>query len=50
MSHLKPQAKIALVVVGALAVIFGLRTLATYGIIPTPGIMKALVPQKGRAA
>lgn len=46
MAHLKPQAKIALVVVGALAVIFGLRTLATYGIIPTPGIMKALVPQK----
>lgn len=44
--HLKPQAKILLVVVIAVVAIFGLRTLAQYGIIPTPGIMKALVPQK----
>ena len=44
--HLKPQAKILLVVVGALVLFFGLRTLAQYGIIPTPGIMKALVPQR----
>ena len=46
MAHLKPQAKIGLLVIGAFALIFGLRTLATYGIIPTPGIMKSLVPQK----
>lgn len=46
MSHMKPQAKIGLFVIAALVVFFGLRTLATYGIIPTPGIMKALVPQK----
>ena len=46
MAHLKPQAKILLVVVAAFALIFGLRTLASYGIIPTPGIMKAIIPQK----
>lgn len=46
MAHLKPQAKIGLFVVAGLVIFFGLRTLATYGIIPTPGIMKALVPQK----
>jgi OOP family OmpA-OmpF porin len=44
--HIKPQAKIALVVVLALGAIFGLRFAAEHGLIPTPGIMKALVPQK----
>jgi outer membrane protein OmpA-like peptidoglycan-associated protein len=44
--HIKPQAKIALVVVLVLGVVFGLRTAAEHGLIPTPGIMKALVPQK----
>ena len=43
---LKPQAKLALIVVGGLALVFGLRTLASYGIIPTPGFAKALVPQR----
>jgi hypothetical protein len=46
MAHLKPQAKILLLVVAGAVLVFGLRTLAQYGIIPTPGIMKALVPQK----
>lgn len=44
--HLKPQAKILLVMAIGAAVFFGLRTLATYGIIRTPGFMRALVPQK----
>ena len=44
--HIKPQAKIFLVVVLVLGVVFGLRTAAEHGLIPTPGIMKALVPQK----
>jgi OOP family OmpA-OmpF porin len=44
--HIKPQAKIFLVIVLVLAVVFGLRTAAEHGLIPTPGIMKALVPQR----
>ena len=44
--HIKPQAKIFLVVVLVIAVVFGLRFAAQNGLIPTPGIMKALVPQK----
>jgi OOP family OmpA-OmpF porin len=44
--HIKPQAKIFLVIVLVLGVVFGLRTAAEHGLIPTPGIMKALVPQK----
>jgi OOP family OmpA-OmpF porin len=44
--HLKPQAKILMVIVVAVVVFFTLRTLAQYGIIPTPGIMKAFVPLK----
>jgi OmpA-OmpF porin, OOP family len=46
MTKIKPQAKIFLVVVILLGVVFGLRTAAEHGLIPTPGIMKALVPQK----
>src|SRR5277367_2803449 len=46
MAKIKPQAKIFLVVVIILGVVFGLRTAAEHGLIPTPGIMKALVPQK----
>ena len=46
MQRIKPQAKIFLVVVILLGVVFGLRTAAEHGLIPTPGIMKALVPQK----
>jgi OmpA-OmpF porin, OOP family len=44
--HIKPQAKIFLVIVLVVGVVFGLRTAAEHGLIPTPGIMKALVPQK----
>jgi OOP family OmpA-OmpF porin len=44
--HIKPQAKIALFVICGLALIFGLRFAASQGWIPTPGIMKALIPQK----
>jgi OmpA-OmpF porin, OOP family len=44
--HIKPQAKIFLVVVLVLGVVFGLRTAAEHGLIPVPGIMKALVPTK----
>src|SRR6202790_4030510 len=44
--HIKPQAKIFLVIVLVLGVVFGLKTAAEHGLIPTPGIMKALVPQK----
>jgi OmpA-OmpF porin, OOP family len=43
--HIKPQAKIFLVIVLVLSVVFGLRTAAQHGWIPTPGIMKSLVPQ-----
>jgi len=46
MAHIKPQAKIFLVIVLVLGVVFGLKTAAEHGLIPTPGIMKALVPQK----
>jgi OOP family OmpA-OmpF porin len=46
MAHLKPQAKIGLFVIAGLVIFFTLRTLATYGIIPTPNIMKAVVPQR----
>jgi len=44
--HIKPQAKIFLVIVALLAIVFGLRTAATNGWIPTPGILKSVVPQK----
>jgi OmpA-OmpF porin, OOP family len=44
--HIKPQAKIFLVIILVLGVVFGLRTAAEHGLIPTPGIMKALVPNK----
>lgn len=46
MAHIKPQAKIVLVVVVVAVGFLFLRFLAQNGIIPTPGIMKALVPQK----
>jgi outer membrane protein OmpA-like peptidoglycan-associated protein len=43
--HVKPQAKILIVVAVGVIAFFGLRSLAYHGIIKTPGIMKALVPQ-----
>lgn len=46
MAHIKPQAKIFLVIIAGLAVVGALQQLASHGIIPTPGIMKSIVPQK----
>jgi outer membrane protein OmpA-like peptidoglycan-associated protein len=46
MTRIKPQAKIFLIVIALVAVFFGLRTAAEHGLIPTPGVMKALVPQR----
>jgi OmpA-OmpF porin, OOP family len=46
MAKIKPQAKIFLTIILVLGVVFGLRTAAEHGWIPTPNIMKALVPQK----
>lgn len=45
-THIKPQAKIFLVAILVVGVVFGLRTAAEYGLIPTPGIAKSLVPQR----
>jgi len=42
MARLKPQAKVFLLIVGALAVVFGLRAAMQHGMIPTPGIMKSV--------
>lgn len=42
--HIKPQAKIFLVLVLICGIVFGARFAAERGWIPTPGIMKALVP------
>lgn len=44
--HIKPQAKIFLVVVLVLGFVYGLKIAAEHGLIPTPGIMKALIPQR----
>ena len=43
--HIKPQAKIFLVIVLVLGFVFGLKTAAEHGLIPIPGIMKPLIPQ-----
>jgi OmpA-OmpF porin, OOP family len=45
-THIKPQAKIFLVVAFLAALVFGARYGAERGWIPTRGIMKALVPNK----
>jgi OOP family OmpA-OmpF porin len=44
--HLKTPFKIAVIVALVLSVLFGLRAAMTDGLLPTPGIVKALVPQK----
>ena len=46
MPRLKPQAKIALIVIVAAGVVFGLRAAMQHGLIPTPGIMKSIVASK----
>lgn len=45
MAQLKTGPKVALIIIGALGVVFGLREAASRGLIPTPGILKAVVPQ-----
>ncbi len=45
-TKIKPQAKIFLVIVGVLVFVFGLRTLMSHGIIPTPGILKSVTASK----
>src|ERR1700722_15680342 len=46
MPKLKTGPKLVLLALGAVAFVFGLKTAAERGWIPTPGIMKSLVPQK----
>ena len=46
MAHLKTGPKVVLVVLTVVAFVFGLRKAAELGWIPTPGVMKALVPEK----
>src|SRR5882762_7395163 len=46
MAHLKTGPKIILIILLVVGFVFGLRKAAELGWIPTPGIMKALVPQK----
>jgi OOP family OmpA-OmpF porin len=46
MPQMKTGPKVVLIALAAGAFIFGLRTAAEHGLIPTPGIMRALVPQK----
>ena len=46
MARLKTGPKIVLIILAVALFIFGLRKAAEYGWIPTPGVMKALVPEK----
>src|SRR5579871_4180102 len=46
MAHLKTGPKIILIIVLVVGFVWGLRKAAELGWIPTPGVMKALVPEK----
>lgn len=46
MARLKTAPKIVLIVLAVMVFVFGLRKAAENGWIPTPGVMKALVPEK----
>jgi OmpA-OmpF porin, OOP family len=46
MAHLKTGPKIILIIAAVALFVFGLRKAAEMGLIPTPGVMKALVPEK----
>ena len=46
MARLKTGPKVILIVIVVLLFVFGLRKAAELGWIPTPGVMKALVPEK----
>jgi hypothetical protein len=50
LSQLKTAPKLMLAVVVVGLGVFGLRTAAEHGWIPTPGILKAYGPKQGRAA
>ena len=45
-AHIKPQAKIALAVIGVFALFFGVHYGMQHGLIPTPGILKSVVTSK----
>ena len=46
MAHLKTGPKIVLIILLVVGFVFGLRKAAELGWIPTPGVMKAIVPEK----
>ena len=46
MPQLKTGPKVVLAALAVAGLIFGLREAASRGLIPTPGIMKALVPER----
>jgi outer membrane protein OmpA-like peptidoglycan-associated protein len=46
MPRLKPQAKLFLIVIVGAGAVFGLRAAMQHGLIPTPGIMKAIVASR----
>src|SRR5438270_13202258 len=46
MAHLKTGPKLILIALLVVGFVFGLRKAAELGWIPTPGVMKALVPEK----
>jgi outer membrane protein OmpA-like peptidoglycan-associated protein/ABC-type nitrate/sulfonate/bicarbonate transport system substrate-binding protein len=46
MPRLKPQAKFVLILILGVGVVFGLRAAMQHGLIPTPGIMKAIVASR----
>jgi OmpA-OmpF porin, OOP family len=46
MPRLKPQAKLVLIVVAGVGVVFGLRAAMQHGLIPTPGIMQSIVTSR----
>lgn len=48
MARLKTGPKVILIVLIVLGIVFGLRKAAELGWIPTPGVMKALVPEKAQ--
>src|ERR1700689_2639132 len=46
MAHIKTGPKLILIALIVVGFVFGLRKAAELGWIPTPGVMKALVPEK----
>lgn len=46
MAKIKTAPKVALILLGAVGLVYGLKEAGQHGLIPTPGIMKAIVPTK----